>query len=141
MDSSDSFLGWLAGIVEGEGHLQCYRCPTGFALRLRVTNTDTQILQACQDGTGAGDIRFRKRQNWALCGDWVVTGRRAQWIICMLLPYFRGRRRSDAELFVAFPILGQGGRPAHRGGWWHGPFVAITRAIIYQALRGRRSQQ
>ena len=53
MKATDMELGWLAGIVDGEGHIGLYRATptkTSKAIRpiLQIVNTDIRIIEACR---------------------------------------------------------------------------------------------
>jgi len=55
MESSirDVDLGWLAGVIDGEG---CIHVDKRGILRLIVTNTDRRMLEKCAQTTGVGHI-------------------------------------------------------------------------------------
>lgn len=88
-------LGWLAGIIEGEGCFPKGSKPCG---RLRVAMTDRDIIERLQSVTGLGLVhdRGRRRAHWKQVWDWTVLRRENMCAIAeALAPLLLQRRRAQ----------------------------------------------
>jgi len=79
-------IGYLAGIIDGEGSFTITKARSYFNVTLSVANTDLRILERCREITGLGSIRRqpdrRGKQHRPLYV-WFVTARKE---LCALLP-------------------------------------------------------
>jgi hypothetical protein len=102
---SPAELGWLAGIIEGEGCFPRSDKPCG---RLRVAMTDRDIIERLHEVTGLGLVHDRGRRDdrhkqvW----DWTVLRRENMCAVAQVLaPLFLQRRRQQiAFIFRAADI-------------------------------------
>jgi dCTP deaminase len=94
----DVAAAWLAGIIDGEGHL---RDDDGQGVKLTVTNTDRPTLDMARALTGVGQIHEtpQPNPNHKTRYDWVVSkSRHVQEILVRVLPYMVTRRGRALEL-------------------------------------------
>ncbi len=94
---------WIAGIIEGEGHISARTngCRNGVTvyIQIQVNMTDHDVLELCQRRTGMGKVRgpyFSKKPNHKPCWKWTVQ--RTAEVEAMLeaiLPWM-GERRKEA---------------------------------------------
>jgi len=106
-------LAYMAGIVDGEGCL--YINPHTWSVGITISMKDKLPLQLFQDVFG-GDIKSRPRRstrtpNWRHLWSWSMGGRRATWLIDLLIPFLRNKK-SQAELALRFQL---GLRPTSSG--------------------------
>ncbi len=109
----DVAAAWLAGLIDGEGHL---RDDPGEGVKLTVTNTDRSMLELAHNLTGVGQIYTTNHANpnHKTRHDWVVSrSRHVQEILVRVLPYMVGKRERALQLIgktfkregVAMPIV------------------------------------
>lgn len=116
-----SKLGYLAGVLDGEGSFSCYhiryksnrlyggkrRQYGGITKNVMVHNTNQSIVEACRDIISAivGEpARFRKENRLTTTGKevwyvWVSGGRQLRKLLPTITPYLVGKRR-QAELML-----------------------------------------
>jgi hypothetical protein len=99
---TDLEAAWLAGFVDGEGHIGLK--PAGIAgrlvPRLSVVNTHRATLEAIRRMTGAGFITplTRASKAWKPAFQWEATNTAALGIVRALQPYLRVKRRQARVL-------------------------------------------
>lgn len=92
-------LGYLAGIIDGEGCLQLrdnHNKGRRFYPRITVKMTDLDVLQKCQRITGAGNIRPIKNVPLGYKPQWswtVEKGRDASAILMTIYSMMSARRQ------------------------------------------------
>jgi hypothetical protein len=102
---------YLAGILDGEGHIgiQRHQFRHGnevvryqHALRVMVVNTSMQLLESLQESWG-GWIRQHRVANtrWLPTYGWMVTSKSADKVLAAALPFLIVKRR-QAELAIEF---------------------------------------
>jgi hypothetical protein len=82
-------VGYVAGIVDGEGCINFTRSRGNLIPRLLVTNTNTELLYALRDAFG-GDVHVRStpmKPRWKCQGTWRLANRKAIDLIEIILPY------------------------------------------------------
>ena len=96
---SPTELGWLAGIIEGEGCFPKGSKPCG---RLRVAMTDRDIIERLQTVTGLGLIhdRGRRHDHWKQVWDWTVLRRENMCAIAEAIAPLLLQRRRDQMSFI-----------------------------------------
>jgi hypothetical protein len=84
---------YLAGIVDGEGHIYRPKCKTGqgypfFQSRIIVTNTSKPLMEAIRASFG-GSYRVRTpcRTNNLVCYNWTLSGKEAEALARRLRPH------------------------------------------------------
>lgn len=93
---------WLAGFVDGEGHIGLK--PAGavgrLVPRLSVVNTHRPTLEAIRKMTGAGFIAplTRSSPKWKLAFQWEITNTAALGVVRALQPFLRVKRRQARVL-------------------------------------------
>jgi len=106
-------LSWVAGIVEGEGHIGLSKHTRGYLQyvpRLQIINSDELMLEdvgrilkknglAYYRKRRNVDKRVRKKQMHDLC----ITGlKRTSRALGVIIPYMRGLKRREAEIVLSF---------------------------------------
>lgn len=98
-------LGWLAGIIDGEGWITALTNP-GWHVRLGVANTDERIIMAVMDISHAicgsqGNLRVEIRENskWKNRFDWLVSSRNALIVLKVIEPFLIAKRE-QAQLAI-----------------------------------------
>lgn len=96
---SSAELGWLAGIIEGEGCFPKGSKPCG---RLRVAMTDRDIIERLRVVTGLGVIhdRGRRHAHWKQVWDWTVLRRENMCAIAEALAPLLLQRRREQMAFI-----------------------------------------
>lgn len=91
-------IGWLAGIIDGEGTL--YANAGLHAARISVGMTDEDTINKLLDITGVGCINTSQRGNYKRLYTWTVSNRNdVMHILASITPLLSNRRREKvAEL-------------------------------------------
>jgi hypothetical protein len=101
-------LGWLAGILEGEGCIGVNKDPragrTGYSLKVSVHNTDLLIVEVFRAAFAGSMWRHKgeQRKGNKPMFMWYVSGLRAGEILELLLPYMKGSKRTQAEVAILY---------------------------------------
>lgn len=75
---------YLAGIIDGEGHICRAKCKNGqgrpfVQSRIIITNTCKALMDAVKEGYGGSyRIRTPSRTNNLVCYNWTLTGKKAE---------------------------------------------------------------
>lgn len=103
-------LEYVAGLVDGEGHIRCASSNQGkyekFYPRLQVTNTNYEIIETLQKQFG-GSIMKKKMsayaisRNWTQAYDWRISGDGARSTLSKLIPHLRIKRDIALEVLKA----------------------------------------
>ena len=112
---NDIELGWLAGIIDGEGnlsikhhknHTKKFGERLGFYAELTVVNTNEEIVRRCQEITGIGKVFFRdKKQPSKRLWCWRIYSTGLRQLLPKLLPHLA--KRKEAEILMrAMDITG-----------------------------------
>jgi len=101
-------LGWLAGIVDGEGTISAYwekkkgyKSPSRYLqVYIGVSNTDNKITEKCKKITKAGGIYYHKthhekNKDWSR---WEARGGNACKIVELILPYLISKKSQAKNL-------------------------------------------
>ena len=101
---------YVAGIVDGEGHIGCYqsgpRKYNHLYPRIGVTNTDLSLLEQLQQQFG-GTINPKsygkkgKPENWNQGYDWRCSGDTARNLIKELIPYLWVKKKQAIDTLFA----------------------------------------
>ncbi len=97
---SESQIGYLAGIIDGEGYIGiCQTKPNRYLLRVVVTSTSEVLANWIKSTTGLGKINHREmahrqRQN---VFEWRVFGKDAGELLSMLAPLLLVKRAQAIE--------------------------------------------
>ena len=91
----DASLGWMAGVMDGEGTMCIHVIERSSRARLfvSVSNTDYRMISELRRLTGLGSIRReerseRQRARWI----WRTAGQKAAAFLEMILPYLRVKK-------------------------------------------------
>ena len=97
---------YLAGLVDGEGHIRLTTSNKGkyrkLYPRLQVTNTYKPIIEELQVQYGGG-IRHSVHKNkphWKDKYDWVLDGDKARNMLEELIPYLKIKRRNAMDVLI-----------------------------------------
>lgn len=98
---TDGNIGWLAGIIEGEGYIN----TTTKTSRIRVRMTDEDVILKIKDIAGCGYINGpykRKNPNHKPSWEWTVSKKlQVKEIINIIYPYLCSRRRKAIDNAIA----------------------------------------
>lgn len=78
LNMTERQIGWLAGIMDGEGYIAIHKVWANdrngyrFSVRLVVTNTNYEICQRCKDLCGGGIYAKRKREGQKVVYQWYL---------------------------------------------------------------------
>lgn len=94
---SDIDKGYIAGLIDGEGHITLKQDPStkrnkwNLAVYLRLTMTDSDVLQWCKQifGGYTGKNGVPKNPNWNQSYYWVLTAAKARELIRIIFPYLK----------------------------------------------------
>ena len=97
-DLSDLELGWLVGILEGEGCFSFSKTQKGFwRFEVSVNMTDEDVIYALPRITGLGNIygpQRKKKEHWKPSWKWAVVKEEDVKDLCVRVkPHMHGRRR------------------------------------------------
>src|SRR5439155_293386 len=102
-------LGWVAGIIDGEGSLKLYKpkditCRRGFRwqVSLRITNTDPKVVETMKSLIVGGSISCREHNGpWGKNLPWEAIG---PLLRRMGLEYVQvGRESEDGSVTISAP--------------------------------------
>lgn len=104
-------LAYIAGIVDGEGHIQIIRFPApkkkstpGWrtTIAVDVTNTDEWLINYLFLNFG-GTVYEVKHNNlkWKRCWRWAIRANKAERFLSLILPYLH-LKKPHAELAIKF---------------------------------------
>lgn len=119
----ESEVGWLAGIIDGEGWVGMKlshdsRRGEVFGLYLSVANTSVELLQRCaRIAGGVGYIharRYIKNPKWRLCWTWTVSGAQAAEVCRLVGPYLVLKGPQCRLLLQTLPFFGEWGNNTSR---------------------------
>ena len=110
--TSPASLGWLAGIVDGEGSITLPRGKTRsgyiyYSIRVSIPNTDARIMSKIQELTlhRLGKVYPHKRPSRSrpiYC--WITSARRALCFLYLIIPFLVAKKE-QAELAVEMQRL------------------------------------
>jgi len=117
---TDAEIGWVAGIVDGEGCILIENATSrfrgrdypGLRLCLRVGNTDPRLILKLEALFGGGHVRrMPGRNRRRALFTWNVSSRRAADVVRLIFPHLV-IKREQAELALAFAktLRPRGGR-------------------------------
>ncbi len=107
LDINDLELGWLSGIIEGEGSVWFVKRPKKWYVRLEVSSTDRDVIQRIQDITSAGKVTSHKRvkRNHKRCYRWNVNKQNeVERILRTILPMMCKRRTARIMEWFDLPV-------------------------------------
>ncbi len=106
---TDISAAWVAGIIDGEGHIRTDVGGQQRALHLSVANTNKEMLEQLRDLFQTGQIYEKKKaENYKQGYEWVVTKiQHIQEILIRVLPYLTIKRQAAQEaLSKTYPRAG-----------------------------------
>lgn len=110
-EQSPATLGYLAGIVDGEGCIVARIDGRGhLVLRLEIANTSETLMEWLVETFG-GRANPRMREMQRTCFTWSVGTGRAVPILTAIAPYMKIKRR-QAELFLEIARIADESRRA-----------------------------
>jgi len=99
---------YIAGLIDGEGCIYVCKEDKGGKflrrrIRLQITNTNKELIDACLALTGVGRATKGVQQNsrWKRRYDWVCYGRAAEKVLIECFPYLIAKRE-QALLALSF---------------------------------------
>lgn len=100
-------VGWVVGIIEGEGNFDIHHRSTGGAqIQIRVGMTDKDTIDRLYEVTGIGNITVDYRENeetWKTVYNWKVTNFiDCAFLLCVVIPHLGERRKSAALELTSF---------------------------------------
>lgn len=88
---TDLELGWVAGIIEGEGSF-----AFGTSLRIVVSQKDRWLLERLVNFYG-GRIYPQRKGKYTSSWNWILTGPRARGLGRLIKPYLSPRRQLQLQ--------------------------------------------
>lgn len=105
-------LAYLAGLFDGEGSISIGNRSPSFSLRIRITNTNLEVLEWVTELYG-GNIRRknRVRPHHKACWEWILRDRKAAQALTQFYP-FMIVKKPQAQLVVGCwkTVLARSGR-------------------------------
>jgi len=89
-------IGWLAGIVEGEGYMRY----AGYTCQLEVVQKDDWLVWKLQNLFGGGVTTIQNKKTNKHYWKWIVTGPRARGIVMTIYKFLSPRRKLQALLAI-----------------------------------------
>ena len=110
-------LGYLAGLVDGEGSIGITSAfqrgksrSRSHTLRVSITNTSETLIAWLSDTIGGG-LRLKRdsrKANWKPGYDWMLYAAQAEQVLLAVLPYLV-IKRDQARIALEFRAVGRGG--------------------------------
>jgi len=91
--TDNEFFAYLAGIVDGEGHISNFAIRSNSYIRIFITNTHLATLEAIQARLGCGSVVEHKKTQTSL-------GKKPIYVLC-----FNGMERAELVLLKIRPYL------------------------------------
>jgi hypothetical protein len=119
MERPETFWAYLAGILDGEGHISLYqaknkKCTSGYrwSYTVCITNTNKQLIESIQSDLELGHMTERKQKNPNHHSLFRIdfTRKDLDIIFPKVLPYLRAKKERAALLLEAFNYLSKGNR-------------------------------
>jgi hypothetical protein len=119
---SERELGYIAGIIDGEGHVNIvsqYVKGKGskhgewFTLRISIGNTNRTILEWLQKRIGGCISANKNLEGYKTCYHLQLNAKRVRWLAPKILPYVVGKKEEVTLLMKSFPLLQSGKRQNH----------------------------
>ena len=140
---SDGQLGYLAGIIDGEGCIRIDRTKAGktckrpyiFFLLLTVSNTDSllcQYLKQTYEGYTYPLYHNKYNEKHSTCWEWRITGYRAAALLKLVYPYLRVKKQ-QAEIAMEFQEKRKKPRGSYHKLGIHGGFPMSSEEYSRQA--------
>lgn len=135
-------IGWLAGIIEGEGtfHRQ-YRKTGGGQIYIKVSMTDKDIITRLQEITGVGNITESqpKNPNHKRVYHWRVTRQSdCMHLLCSVVPLLGERRKEAVTPLVDFVLeLAEKAKFCANGHLWDDESARYYKGVRYCKLCNR----
>jgi hypothetical protein len=110
---TDSELGWVAGILDGEGCIGLYRNSkngrsASHTLRISVTNCDRPIIdELVRLAGGRTRLSGKTNPNWRPSWLWDLSGYAALDLLRLVRPALIGKV-AQADLALKFTLVGKG---------------------------------
>ena len=144
--------GYLAGLIDGEGHISITRsdkpeyrtqrgkmklhpCPVRYGLVVAVTNTDIRLMKWLKEmfgGSYNGGKPFKGHPNWKPKYQWNVCGNKEKELILLaLLPYLV-LKREQAIIALEFARLRNEKAPEKRQELYERNIVLNKRGILVE---------
>jgi hypothetical protein len=135
---SEAELAYMAGIVDGEGHIGVHRNGRHIASAFAVSNTDPRMMKWIQDRFGGTCCKAKR--DWRGNKDlyhWRCYGDLAERVIRAIYPYLV-IKREQADIYFAFRQTVSKSRPK-RGQHLKEGTKAVREALYQQmqVLRGK----
>lgn len=136
---------YLAGVVDGEGHLGIQRIPPKhggstpkFYFRAKITNTNLAWLEGIQVWIGGriGRMDSLKRKNRRPCYDLALNGVEAQTMLSRVLPYLR-LKQEHAQIVMRFLDAAQRRRDTNQPSRPSDPAVVAELQALYEELKSK----
>lgn len=130
---SEADLGYMAGILDGEGSICIVRMLRGspkvsFNVQVSITNTDLVMLDWLTDRLGGSIIAHgRYKGTGKMCFRWYMGGYSALPVLERLKPYLMVKKR-QADLAIHFLLL------ARKWNW-------EARAVMYEDMKKLNGSQ
>lgn len=109
MDRAPVRLAYVAGLVDGEGHIGFGQTAKRYFMRpaIAIGMTDREPVAFCAELFG-GRVSESRTEGGAIVYGWCATGSRACAVARAILPYLRLVRKREAALFTVrmYPFLG-----------------------------------
>lgn len=117
---NDIEIGYLAGIIDGEGCITITRQKPGtggrknwsYRLYLKVTMGHRETVDRLREMTGVGSVHEQKTAHWNTAWSWIVSTRDAQGILELVRPHLI-TKAIEADLALEWcylPLAPLGGR-------------------------------
>jgi len=100
---NDIEIGWLAGIIDGEGSIVLDRKSKWRSPRIKVASTDIEILLECKRICAAGSITEKKSRNPKHSKSWVWACHstlKTIEILKVISPYLKCPKKKRRAVFI-----------------------------------------
>jgi len=86
----ESTKGWIAGMIDGEGHLGISINKGGYCIRVDIANTAQIVSEFLDSVLPHGHIHtIKAREEWRTCYRWDYYGYKAVAFCKLLIPYLK----------------------------------------------------
>lgn len=104
----DIDLGWVAGLLEGEGCFSPVKRTRKSGekylyLRIQINMTDEDVIRRLHEVVGAGNVtgpRLYKNPDWKPRWEWTLLGDKAEALMKEVYPYLGERRREQIDFVL-----------------------------------------
>lgn len=110
-------LGYLCGIIDGEGHIGASKSGHSYTIRFNIYNTDEQLILWCKNKLNVGHVHLKHSNNQKHKNSWrlnITKQSDLAKVLSMIIPYLKVKKE-QATLALEFVLSRLNKPPRGRG--------------------------